>query len=79
MKSYFKKEEKFMEEINYPEYKEHLRLHNEIIDHCNELVLEVNTMEDSLFEKELAKLIDVVLIQHILKEDDKLVVWAKNI
>jgi len=75
MKSYFKEEEEYMKEINYPEYKEHLKLHSEIIHDCNELVLEVNKMEDSLFEKELAKLIDVVLIGHILNEDVKIVRW----
>lgn len=78
MKSYFKDEEAYMKSINYPEYKAHLKLHSDIIHDCNELVLEVNKMEDSLFEKELAKLIDVVLIEHILKEDTKLVRWENT-
>lgn len=79
VKSYFKKEELYMKEIAYPDYKEHVKLHSEIIEHCNDLVLEVNRMEDSLFEKELAKMIDIVLIEHILKEDSKIVVWEKNV
>ncbi len=79
MKSYFKEEELYMKEISYPDYQTHIELHNEIIAHCNELVLEVNRMEDSIFEKELAKLIDIILVEHMLKEDSKLVLWEKNI
>lgn len=78
MKTHFKEEEKLMREIKYPKLKEHIQLHNEIVHNCNELVQEVNNMEDSLFEKELAQLIDISLIEHILKEDSQIVVWQNN-
>ena len=36
-------------------------------------------MEDSIFEKELAKLIDIVLVEHMLKEDIKTCTsWEKK-
>ena len=78
MKSYFKEEELYMKEIKYPDCEEHMQMHNEIIEHCNQLVFEVNNMEDSIFEKELAKLIDIILLDHMLKEDKKLVIWENK-
>ncbi len=41
-------------------------------------MLKINNMEDSLFEKELAMIIDTLLIEHILKEDSKIVKWENS-
>lgn len=75
MKKHFKEEEDYMKEIKYPQMKDHVRLHHEIIEGCNELVLQVNDMEDSLFEKELAKIIDEYITAHMLNEDKKIIEW----
>ncbi len=75
MKIHFKEEEAFMRNIEYPEYKHHLSLHNEIIQECNNLLERINEMKDALFERELAKIIDRDIIQHILQEDKKIVLW----
>lgn len=75
MKVHFKSEEHYMKDIEYPEYEEHKKLHNDIVKSCNELLGEINNMEASLFEKELAKMIDIHIINHILEEDKKIIHW----
>ena len=34
-------------------------------------------MDINDFEKELAKMIDMALIQHIIREDKKIIIWEK--
>ncbi|WP_368031444.1 bacteriohemerythrin [Arcobacter sp. s6] len=77
MKIHFAHEEKFMSEINYPKLDEHKKLHKEIILKINEFVKQLPTMEINDFEKQLAKIIDISLIQHIIKEDKKIIIWEK--
>ena len=78
MKSHFKHEEKFMEEINYPKFKEHKILHHDIIEKINTFVKQIPIIDESLFEKELAKIIDIALVHHIIQEDRKITAWAKS-
>lgn len=77
MKIHFAHEEKFMSEINYPKLDDHKKLHKEIILKINEFVKQLPTIQIDDFEKELAKIIDLSLIQHIIKEDKKIVLWEK--
>lgn len=78
MKKHFKHEEEYMQEINYPFYEEHKKLHQEIIDDCNDLIRDINSIEGTLFEKELAKIIDEHIISHIINDDKKIVLWYKS-
>jgi hemerythrin len=78
IKTHFKEEEAYMKNIDYPQYKEHLELHSEIIIECNNLLERINDMKDSLFERELAKIIDRDIITHILQEDKKIVYWENQ-
>ena len=78
MKEHFKHEEEYMKEISYPYFKEHKELHGEIIKDVNEFVYEINSIETSLFEKELARIIDNHVIEHILVEDKKFFHWKQN-
>jgi len=78
LKIHFKEEEAYMRDIDYPQYEEHLDLHNEIINECNTLLERINDMEDALFERELAKIIDRDIIEHILLEDKKIVFWENQ-
>ena len=75
MKTHFKHEEDYMQEIGYPEYEDHKKLHKEIIDECNELIKDINSMDNTLFEKELAKIIDEHIVEHIVNDDKKIVQW----
>ena len=78
MKTHFKHEEKFMQEINYPLIQEHKVLHHNIIEKINTFVKQLPTMDESLFEKELAKIIDTALVHHIIQEDRKIIAWSKS-
>lgn len=78
MKTHFKHEEKFMQEINYPAIEEHKVLHHNIIEKINTFVKKLPTMNESLFEKELAKIIDIALVHHIIQEDRKIIAWSKS-
>lgn len=78
MKTHFKHEELYMQEINYPLIKEHKKLHAEIISKINTFVKKLPELNDNLFEKELAKIIDIALVHHIIQEDRKIINWVKN-
>ena len=78
MKTHFKHEEKFMQEINYPLFEEHKELHHNIIEKINTFVKKLPTMDENIFEKELAKIIDIALVHHIIQEDRKITAWAKS-
>lgn len=78
MKTHFKHEEKFMQEMKYPLVEEHKILHHHIIEKINTFVKKLPTMDESLFEKELAKIIDIALVHHIIQEDRKIIAWSKS-
>lgn len=75
MKIHFQHEEKHMEEINYPRLEEHKLIHKEIIKTLNTFVKDLPKIEVDFFEKELARMIDIVLVQHIIQEDRKIILW----
>lgn len=78
MKTHFKNEEKYMQEINYPLLDAHKKLHIQIISIINEFVKKLPNSNENLFEKELAKLIDTLLISHVVFEDRKIINWLKS-
>ena len=78
MKTHFKHEEKFMNEINYPLLEEHKILHHNIIEKINTFIKQLPNMEESIFEKELAQIIDIALVHHIIQEDRKIIAWSKS-
>jgi hemerythrin len=78
MKSHFKHEEKYMQEINYPLINEHKVLHHDIIEKINSFVKKLPTIDESVFEKELARIIDIALVHHIIQEDRKIISWARS-
>lgn len=78
MKTHFKHEEKFMKEMNYPTIEEHKVLHHNIIEKINTFIKQLPNMEESIFEKELAKIIDIALVHHIIQEDRKIIAWSKS-
>ena len=78
MKVHFEKEESFMKEISYPEFELHQKLHNNINSQLNEFIKKLAIIKLDKFEIELAKIIDITLLQHIIQEDRKIVVWQKS-
>lgn len=77
LKTHLSNEEKYMEEIGYPKLEEHKEIHKEIINSFNIFVKQLPSMDTKLFEKELMKLIDIILVQHIIQEDRKIITWTK--
>lgn len=77
MKTHFSHEEKYMEEISYPNIEIHKELHNNIANTINDFVKELPSLSEDSFEKELARLIDVTIVHHIIQEDKKIITWLK--
>jgi len=77
MKIHFKNEEKYMEEIAYPKIKEHKKLHTNIINTLNSFIKDLPGLDIAIAEKELIKIIDIFLVQHIIQEDRKIISWVK--
>jgi len=77
MKKHFNHEEAFMKELNYPKIEEHKLLHQNIINTLNQFVKELPSLDIVTFEKELARIIDISLVQHIILEDRKIMAWEE--
>jgi hemerythrin len=77
MKTHFKHEEEYMVQINYPNIEEHKKLHRDIISTINNFVKSLPTLNEDAFEKELARIIDIALVHHIIREDRKMIAWLK--
>ena len=78
MKTHFEHEEEYMKELNYPKIEEHKKLHHDIIDTINNFVRQLPSLNENVFEKELAKIIDITLVHHIIQEDRKIITWEKS-
>jgi hemerythrin len=78
MKTHFKHEEEYMAQISYPHIEDHKKLHIEIIHSINTFVKKLPSQSEDTFEKELAKIIDIALVHHIIQEDRKIIAWVKT-
>lgn len=79
MQKHFKHEEEYMESISYPDLNEQKSLHSDIIELLNTFVKDILKMNPILVEKEIARIIDIVLVQHIIQEDKKIVRYVNNL
>jgi hemerythrin len=77
MKTHFSHEEEYMQEINYPQFEIHKEFHENIVKTINDFVKQLATLSEDSFEKELARLIDVTIVHHIVQEDKKIITWLK--
>lgn len=78
MKTHFNDEEVYMKEIEYPYLEDHKNIHKKIITDLNNFVKKAPTIPPELFEKELALIIDLALVQHIIQEDRKIITWQQS-
>ncbi len=79
MKTHFQNEERYMKEINYDDLEIHKKLHENIITQLNDFIKRLASIKLDTFEKELAKIIDISLLQHIIQEDRKIIAWQKSL
>jgi len=77
-KTHFSNEEAFMSSIKYPHLKEHVKIHKHIIGLMNEFILKLPRMSIIEFEKELAFLIQTLIVHHIVTEDKKITIWQQE-
>lgn len=78
MKTHFRDEETYMQDVEYPFLEDHKKLHQNIISELNTFVKTAPTIDPELFEKELARMIDIALVQHIIQEDRKIITWQQS-
>lgn len=78
MKTHFEHEEDYMEDVMYPKIESHKILHQNIAQSMNEFLKKLATLDTELFEKELAQLVDIALVQHIIQEDRKIIEFTNS-
>ena len=67
--SHFAHEESYMEEIEYPYVVKHKEAHVEIIEKLKAFMQKMNALDESMFEIELAVIIERTVVEHILRAD----------
>lgn len=72
MKTHFENEEKYMQDIGYPEAYSHSVLHDKIIEQMNDFIKTLPSLKIEEFERKLIEYMDIWLINHILFEDRKI-------
>ncbi|WP_024955176.1 bacteriohemerythrin [Sulfurospirillum arcachonense] len=77
-KTHFKNEEQYMESISYPDLETQKTLHNKIIDSMKNFTRKLPKMNLLEIEKELAHLVEIWFIHHIIYEDKKISQWVRT-
>ena len=78
VQTHFAHEEEFMTMIRYPKVEAHKKLHQKIMQDLNDFIKKLPTLNVIMFEKELARFIDILLLQHIIHEDRQIMDWFKR-
>lgn len=77
MKEHFRDEERYMEEIKYPELEVHRRIHKEIIQSMIHLINTIKTTND--LKEKLYLISKKWLLEHILFEDMKITEFLRTL
>lgn len=77
MKEHFSDEERYMEEIKYPELEVHRRIHKEIIQSMVHLISTIKTTND--LKEKLYLISKKWLLEHILFEDMKITEFLRTL
>jgi len=75
---HFKAEQEYMKQINYPYIKEHLSLHQTLLDKINFILVSLSTMSIEKAEEQLYLFIQKLFVEHITTEDIKIVNYNKD-
>ena len=76
MKYHFKEEERFMRELDYPEFERHQGLHRELISALNDIMRASTDLMQ--LETNLVDLMNRWLTEHIAAEDAKLAAYGRR-
>jgi hemerythrin len=77
--THFSNEQKYMEEINYPELISHKNLHKNMLNMLTTLLSELNKLELQEIEKLILDFIEDYFITHIVLEDKKIQLWNTSL
>ena len=77
MRTHFKDEEQFMDSISYPGFQEHKKIHENIIEHLNDLIR--TPAKIGIIKTKMRVLAKHTLIDHITHEDTKIKLFIKII
>ncbi len=72
-------EQEFLEIKQYPYIKEHIQLHKQAIKALNEFISTLGTLSIQEVQEKLCQLIEVHFLNHILKEDSKVIAWENSL
>lgn len=76
IQTHFKDKESYMESINYPLRKEHIKLHDEIIRSVNEIIQTKKTLAELRISMRF--IAQKWLSEHILENDLKISLWKSH-
>jgi hemerythrin len=76
MKEHFQDEERYLQQIGYPELEYHKNLHREIIEFFNASI--TNSPTIAMIQTKLKFIIKKALIDHIINEDMKIKLFCVN-
>ena len=76
-KHHFAFEETVMEDIGYPDLKEHRKIHEDFVQKLDRVALQ-NRQEGPVLNSEIIKLAENWFVDHILKEDQKFKTYFKS-
>ncbi len=72
MQEHFKNEEAYLQYINFPDFENHKKQHENIIDEANTFIKSIPKLSIEQFERNLIEYIDIWVINHIITEDHKI-------
>ena len=72
---HFKSEEKYMQNIQYPDLDDHTQKHQEIVEEINELLKGIKTLNE--LKEKMDVLLKKWIKEHILMEDKKIADWME--
>jgi len=77
---HFNHEEEFMDTLPYKIFiNRHKKLHKDIIEQFNDLILKISELNMDAIERELIHFIEISLIHHIVVEDKKIIEYQEKI
>lgn len=76
---HFKSEEKYMIEVEYPEFKRHQEIHKDMLVQLYNFTQAIHNLEIDEIELQLYKFIEDYFIHHIVDEDMQIGLWVNSL
>ena len=76
LRSHFANEEALMREVNFPEYKSHVHLHNDMLASMNSISVAIG--KNQATDEDIHKFMSGWLLGHIAQEDTKIAAYVRK-